>query len=60
MLVSRRYLVVKAHLVADRAAEFGFQFECDARRDGARRHAARLGMADAAEYPAPQRQAYFR
>ena len=43
-----RHLVVEAHLVADCAAEFGFQLRGNARRHRSRRHAARLGVADAA------------
>ncbi len=56
----RRHLVVEAHLVTDRAAEFGFQFERDTRCHGARRHAARLGVADDAQYTTPQCQADLR
>ena len=56
----RRDLVVEAHLETDRTAELGLQFERDACRHGARRHPARLGVADAAQHTAPQRQAYLR
>ena len=55
-----RHLVIKAHLVADRSAQLGFQFKCDARSHRPRRHTARLGMADAAMNNTPQRQTNFR
>ncbi len=54
-----RHLVVETHLVADQSAEFRLQLMRDARPHRARRHAARLGVADHAEHPAPQTQTYL-
>ncbi len=54
------HLIVEAHLVADAAAERGFQLVGDAVGDGAGRQAARLGMADQPFHPAPQFQADLR
>jgi hypothetical protein len=51
-----RHLVVEAHFETDRAAQFGLQFKCNACRHGARRDTARLGMADATQHAAPQRE----
>ena len=53
-------LIVKTHLIADAAAERGFQLLGDTVRHGARRQTARLGMADQPFHPAPQRQTNFR
>ena len=52
-------LVVKSHLVADQPAQLGFEFDRDAGSHRTRRDATRLGMTDAAQHPAPQRQTYL-
>ncbi len=55
-----RDLVVETYLVADKTAELGFEFSGNAGGHRTGGHATRLGMADAAQHPAPQRQADFR
>ena len=55
-----RHFVVEAHLVADQSAQFRFQFLRDARCHRARRHPARLGVADDALYAAPKGETNLR
>ena len=52
-------LIVKAHFIADAAAERGFQLLGDAVGDGARRQTTRLRMADQPFNAASQRQTDF-
>ena len=51
-----RGVVGKAHFIADRAADFGFQLFGNPLCDGARGQTARLGMPDQTRRPAPEFQ----
>ncbi|MNQ31635.1 hypothetical protein D3C85_450130 [compost metagenome] len=54
------HLIGKAHLVAHVVAELGLHLFRDTGRHGAGRQTPRLGVADVALDPAPQRQTDFR
>ncbi|CCK14563.1 putative periplasmic protein kinase ArgK and related GTPases of G3E family [Cronobacter universalis NCTC 9529] len=53
-------VIAKANFITDATARLGLQFFGDAVRDGTRREATRLGVADKPFYPAPQLHTDFR